>query len=115
MSLAMLPNGSLRALRARGVPVEHRRGAGVRTRAVHSSASDRKATGVDGRAPEGALFGPDYTHPTRNLALELVRVTEAAALSSARWLGKGDKHAADAAAVEVRQTAARVFALMEFC
>lgn len=31
----------------------------------------------------------------RNLALELVRVTEAAALASGRWFGKGDKNAAD--------------------
>lgn len=36
----------------------------------------------------------------RNLALEMVRVTEAAALASARWLGKGDAKAADHAAVE---------------
>ena len=36
----------------------------------------------------------------RNLALELVRVTEAAALSSGRWVGKGDKHSADRAATE---------------
>src|SRR3954467_697507 len=37
--------------------------------------------------------------PDRNLALELVRVTEAAALASARWVGRGDKIAADQAAV----------------
>jgi fructose-1,6-bisphosphatase II len=37
--------------------------------------------------------------PTRNLALELVRVTEAAALASGRFMGRGDKEAADAAAV----------------
>ena len=36
----------------------------------------------------------------RNLALELVRVTEAAALSSARWIGRGDEKSADQAAVE---------------
>jgi fructose-1,6-bisphosphatase II len=36
----------------------------------------------------------------RNLALELVRVTEAAALACGRWVGKGDKHAADRAATE---------------
>lgn len=36
----------------------------------------------------------------RNLALELVRVTEAAALACARWMGKGDKSAADEAATE---------------
>ena len=38
--------------------------------------------------------------PDRNLALELVRVTEAAALGSARWVGRGDKNAADQAAVD---------------
>ena len=37
--------------------------------------------------------------PTRNLALELVRVTEAAALSAGRFMGRGDKEAADGAAV----------------
>jgi fructose-1,6-bisphosphatase II len=38
--------------------------------------------------------------PDRNLALELVRVTEAAALAAARWVGMGDKNAADGAAVD---------------
>jgi len=38
--------------------------------------------------------------PQRNLALDLVRVTEAAALASARWLGKGDKNGGDQAAVD---------------
>ncbi len=38
--------------------------------------------------------------PQRNLAMDLVRVTEAAALASARWLGKGDKEAGDGAAVD---------------
>jgi len=38
--------------------------------------------------------------PDRNLALELVRVTEAGALASARWIGRGDKIAADQAAVD---------------
>ena len=38
--------------------------------------------------------------PEKNLALDMVRVTEAAALSSARWLGKGDKNAGDQAAVD---------------
>ena len=37
--------------------------------------------------------------PTRNLALDLARVTEAAALASGRYMGRGDKVAADAAAV----------------
>ena len=38
--------------------------------------------------------------PTRNLAMELVRVTEAAALAAARWVGRGDKEGADGAAVD---------------
>ncbi len=41
----------------------------------------------------------------RNLALELVRVTEAAALSAARWMGKGDGLQADAAAFEAMRKA----------
>jgi fructose-1,6-bisphosphatase II len=38
--------------------------------------------------------------PDRNLALELVRVTEAAAMAAARWMGRGDKEGADGAAVD---------------
>ena len=47
-------------------------------------------------------------HPLeRNLALELVRVTEAAALYAARWMGRGDKEAADQAAVDAMRSALR--------
>src|SRR3954463_13818821 len=38
--------------------------------------------------------------PDRNLAMELVRVTEAAALAAARWMGRGEKESADGAATE---------------
>ena len=38
--------------------------------------------------------------PDRNLALELVRVTEAAALGAGRWIGRGEKESADQAAVD---------------
>jgi len=38
--------------------------------------------------------------PDRNIALELVRVTEAAAMAAARWIGRGDKEEADQAAVD---------------
>jgi fructose-1,6-bisphosphatase II len=38
--------------------------------------------------------------PDRNLALELVRVTEAAALAAGRWVGRGEKEGADQAAVD---------------
>jgi len=43
---------------------------------------------------------PSHKRPDRNLALELVRVTEAAALAAARMVGAGDKEAADQAAVD---------------
>ena len=42
--------------------------------------------------------------PDRNLALELVRVTESAALAASRWVGRGDKNGADGAAVEAMRT-----------
>lgn len=45
--------------------------------------------------------GPNYSSVQRNLALELVRATEAAALAGGRWLGKGNKNAADQAAVDM--------------
>src|SRR5438445_13109352 len=38
--------------------------------------------------------------PDRNLALELVRVTEAAAMAAGRWVGRGDKEGGDGAAVD---------------
>ncbi|HEV8249719.1 MAG TPA: fructose-bisphosphatase class II, partial [Gaiellaceae bacterium] len=38
--------------------------------------------------------------PDRNLALELVRVTEAAAMGAGRWIGRGEKESADQAAVD---------------
>jgi fructose-1,6-bisphosphatase II len=45
----------------------------------------------------------------RNLALELVRVTESAAIAAGRWMGRGDKNGADGAAVEaMRSTLARI-------
>jgi fructose-1,6-bisphosphatase II len=51
------------------------------------------------------LNGPDRSssgveRPDRNLAMELVRVTEAAALAAGRWIGRGDKNRADEAAVD---------------
>ena len=44
--------------------------------------------------------GTLFLHPDRNLAMELVRATEAAAIRSAPFIGKGDKLAADGAAVD---------------
>ncbi len=41
-----------------------------------------------------------FEAPDRNLALELVRVTEAAAMAAGRWVGRGDKNGGDGAAVD---------------
>jgi fructose-1,6-bisphosphatase II len=43
---------------------------------------------------------PNPDAPDRNLALDLVRVTESAALAASRWMGRGDKLGADGAAVD---------------
>jgi fructose-1,6-bisphosphatase II / sedoheptulose-1,7-bisphosphatase len=48
---------------------------------------------------------PDATNIDRNLALELVRVTEAAALAASRLMGRGDEKAADQAAVDAMRRA----------
>jgi fructose-1,6-bisphosphatase II len=55
-------------------------------------------TSPDPRSAQRAVI------PDRNLALELVRVTEAAALVAGRWVGRGDKNGADAAAVAAMRT-----------
>jgi fructose-1,6-bisphosphatase II len=60
--------------------------------------TDENVTGIPG-APE-----PGKHAPNRNLALELARVTEAAAMASARWVGRGDKNGADGAAVNAMRT-----------
>ncbi len=46
-----------------------------------------------------------YRPSDRNLALDLVRVTEAAAIASAKWMGRGQKNEADGAAVEAMRAA----------
>src|SRR5438552_816176 len=43
--------------------------------------------------------------PDRNLAMELMRATEAAALAGGRWMGRGDKNAADGASVDAMRLA----------
>ena len=48
----------------------------------------------------GKFVGMSRQAPDRNLALDLVRVTESAAMAAARWMGRGDKNGADGAAVE---------------
>ena len=47
---------------------------------------------------------PDSAMIDRNLGLELVRVTEAAAIAAGQWVGMGDKNAADGAAVDAMRS-----------
>ena len=76
--------------RAAGHRGDHRR---------RSDARERHRTTT--KAPRSPMTAPrDDMPPDRNLALELVRVTEAAALQAARYVGMGDKEAADQAAVD---------------
>ncbi len=57
----------------------------------------------DPTTPPAHLEVDDHA-PDRNLALELVRVTEAAAMAAGRWVGRGDKNGADGAAVNAMRT-----------
>src|SRR6476619_6085253 len=50
--------------------------------------------------PEASVAEPAANAPDRNLALELVRVTEAGAMGAGRWIGRGEKESADQAAVD---------------
>jgi fructose-1,6-bisphosphatase II len=52
--------------------------------------------------PDELVVAP--SSPDRNLALELVRVTEAAAMAAGRWVGRGDKNGADGVAVNAMRT-----------
>jgi fructose-1,6-bisphosphatase II len=55
---------------------------------------------VEAQAPEASPSGAPHARPDRNLAMELVRTTEYAALACARWIGRGEKESADGAAVD---------------
>src|ERR1700743_1414002 len=62
--------------------------------AANSARSSSPATGSSSRPGTSRREAPD-----RNLALELVRVTEAGAMAAGRWVGRGDKEGGDGAAV----------------
>ena len=64
------------------------------TTSTHTTPRQPGAQGID-PLPEPGQHAPD-----RNLALELARVTEAASMAAARWVGRGDKNGADGAAVQ---------------
>ncbi len=60
--------------------------------------ADGEGSSGFGTATEQAR--PRREAPDRNLALELVRVTEAGAMAAGRWVGRGDKEGGDGAAVD---------------
>src|SRR5215212_5401225 len=74
------------------------RGSGVQ-RWVISSSNFLFCKHVKSQGDFMEQVGNGSSDPTRNLALELARVTEAAALAAGRFMGRGDKEAADGAAV----------------
>jgi len=55
-------------------------------------------------SPIASAPDPRVEAPDRNLALELVRVTEAAAMAAGRWVGRGDKKGGDGAAVDAMRS-----------
>jgi fructose-1,6-bisphosphatase II len=72
-------------------------------------ADDPEAAVTDGRPDTDSqhapgtvppALAPNMAAPDRNLALEIVRVTEAAAMAAGRWVGRGDKNGGDGAAVD---------------
>ncbi len=64
------------------------------TSSTHTTPHPARPQDID-PLPEPGKHAPD-----RNLALELARVTEAASMAAARWVGRGDKNGADGAAVQ---------------
>ena len=79
---------------------------GTSSRHASTSSGSRRPSacrngGFRGRIATAMSADPASLPPDRNLALELVRVTEAAAMGASRWIGRGDKIAADQAAVDL--------------
>ena len=68
-----------------------------RSTTEHFTAQAHSEKGTTVTAPLNTTL---YMRPDRNLALELVRVTEAGAMAAGRWVGRGDKEGGDGAAVD---------------
>ncbi len=91
---SLLPRAPRARLRERGLPARSLRRNPGDHRPLPRSRRGRCA-GTDVGSGDVSAEVPD-----RNLALELVRVTESAATFASRWIGRGDKNAADQAAVD---------------
>ena len=71
---------------------------------MHAAALDGHRLVASQRLRLLSMTAPNSQRPDRNLAMELVRVTESAALAASRWVGRGQKNGADGAAVEAMRT-----------
>src|SRR5690606_34406247 len=80
----------------------HSSGIASRPCVILTHGATRHGPGRAGVARVTAMSDADNSRevPDRNMALELVRVTEAAAMAAARWVGRGEKDGADGAAVD---------------
>ena len=82
---------------------------------IRTSTARRAGCPTWSRAADGARYGrvvaPNPRAPDRNLAMELVRVTEAAAMAAGRWMGRGDKEGADGAAVQAMRVVLQTVAM----
>ena len=83
-------------------PVRPGTAVGPPARPAHDDAAH--APPRDGGLRAAGVVCAPMALPDRNLALELVRVTEAAAMAASRWMGRGDKNGADGAAVDAMRT-----------
>src|SRR5262249_45833362 len=92
---SLLPRASRARVRAAGIPPGSVPRDPDRDRALPRADCCRSA-----RTDVGSAGGMSVLLPDRNLALELVRVTESGAMGAGRWVGRGDKNAADGAAVD---------------
>lgn len=81
---------------------------GARVRTFQQNSTKRYTVAAASSASKYSTISPDLAvgndEPDRNLALELVRVTEAAAIAGGHWVGFGDKNKADGAAVDAMRS-----------
>src|SRR3954454_3147480 len=98
------PRGAPRSGTSRAVPAEtssNRRETRRRAPRALDRARRRRQDGwMAQEGSEAPMVGALPSDPDRNLALELVRVTEAAAIAAGRQMGRGDKERVDQAAVD---------------
>ena len=113
LDVARRPDGDARCVAEFTIELRRERDGKLLVRRLDHARLHLTTTGKSRRFPDELLLSTDFrtrdkgarTMEDRNLALEVVRVTEAAALSCARWMGRGDAKGADQAAVDAMRRA----------